>query len=277
MYINFIISVGSAVADDISDNLLESGALSVSQESIGESIRLTALFPESVADIVSEEYAVFCPTVELVEDKDWQNEWIEHYEPVIVDGICAIIPAGMEYEAELPRIIIDPRDAFGSGTHPTTILCIRHLYTALRASGNRASSMTLLDIGTGSGILAIAAILFGIGTAEGCDIEEKAVIRAKENVVANGQDAKIRLFTSSIEDLACVNKYDIVCANVQSVIIENNIEKIVSLAKSDGLVIASGIGAQWKSEMTSLFSAHNMTVEAETEMDDWMAYTLSTR
>ena len=277
MYVNFTITIGTSAAEEISEYLLGCGALSVSQVQAEDGTKLTALFDESVSDDLSEEFAEFNPVVETVEDRDWQNEWIEHYEPVIVDDVCAIIPAGMEYETDVTRIEIDPRDAFGSGTHPTTIMCLQHLNDIIRESEVNPAELRLLDIGTGSGILAIYAALKGIGLAEGCDIEEKAVIRAGENAARNGISARTRFTVSSIENLADSGQYDIVCANLQSVIIENNIAKIVRCVKPGGVIVASGIGAQWIKEIRRLFVGNGLEIKVETESAGWMAYILGTK
>lgn len=277
MYVNFSITVGMSAAEEISEYLLDCGALSVSQAPFEGGLKLTALFDESVSDNLAEEFAEFDPVIETVEDRDWQNEWIEHYEPVVVDDVCAIIPAGMVFETEVTRIEIDPRDAFGSGTHPTTIMCLHHLNDVIMKSEVKPEDLRLIDIGTGSGILAIFAALKGVGIAEGFDIEEKAVIRAGENAARNGISSRTRFHVSSIENLSGYGLYDIVCANLQSVIIENNIEKIIRCVKPGGVIIASGIGAQWKKGIRRLFVENGLDIDTEAESEGWMGYILSPR
>ena len=115
-----------------------------------------------------------------VEQEDWENAWRKYYHAMEIGSRLAICPSWEEYEGDRTVIRLDPGMAFGTGTHETTSLCLEQLDQRIQG-GER-----VLDIGTGSGILAIAALLLGAGSAEGVDIDPMCVRTAGENAALNG-------------------------------------------------------------------------------------------
>ena len=133
---------------------------------------------------------------EGVEQEDWQNGWRKYYHPMDIGKRLAIVPSWQEYDTDRVKLILDPGLAFGTGGHETTSLCLEALDERVRG-GER-----VLDIGTGSGILAIAALKLGAGSAEGVDIDPVAVRTAGENAALNGVADKLTVLVGDLSDKA---------------------------------------------------------------------------
>lgn len=247
--------------------LFAAGVMSVERSLTADGAQLCALADESCRDAVLAVLAPYDPSYEPVEERDWQNEWIASFEGGPIAPGVTVVPLGKKPPAEGISIIIDPRDAFGAGTHPTTRLCARLL---LDAAG-MFSPRSFLDIGTGTGILAILASRLGAARVEGYDIDGAAVVRAQENVRANGCSG-VKLFESSIH--AAEEPFDLVCANVNSAVIESYFEEIIASVAPGGALILSGIGAEWQSDLERLFSAHALVVVSASEEEGWLGYLL---
>ena len=144
---------------------------------------------------------------EGVEQEDWQNGWRKYYHPMDIGKRLAIVPSWQEYDTDRVKLILDPGLAFGTGGHETTSLCLEALDERVRG-GER-----VLDIGTGSGILAIAALKLGAGSAEGVDIDPVAVRTAGENAALNGVADKLTVLVGDLSDKAS-GRYDIITANI---------------------------------------------------------------
>ncbi len=178
------------------------------------------------------------------EDKDWINNWKQYFKPFVVDDI--LIKPTWE---EIPRehkdkllIQIDPGTAFGTGQHETTQLCIRQLR---KYAGQGAK---ILDVGTGSGILGIAALKLGAGEVFGTDLDENAVAAVKENLEANNIPAKqfqvVRgniIEEKEIQDMAGYGCYDVAVANILAPVIILLQKEIPVHLKKGGVFITSGI------------------------------------
>ena len=144
---------------------------------------------------------------EGVEQEDWQNGWRKYYHPMDVGQRLAIVPSWQDYDTDRVKLILDPGLAFGTGGHETTNLCLEVLDERVKG-GER-----VLDIGTGSGILAIAALKLGAAVAEGVDIDPVAVRTAGENAALNGVADKLTVLVGDLSDKAS-GKYDIITANI---------------------------------------------------------------
>jgi len=178
------------------------------------------------------------------EDKDWINNWKEHFHAFYVDDIL-IKPTWVEKPVEdhsAFMIEIDPGTAFGTGSHETTQLCIRGLKKYLKDND------TLLDVGTGSGILGIVAMKLGAKKAFGTDIDEMAVRTAEENIALNGVTKEQFSVTvgniiedKATQDLAGYACYDVVVANILADIIIPLQKEVVVHMKQGGLLLVSGI------------------------------------
>ena len=212
------------------------------------------------------------------EDKDWLNNWKEFFKPFTVDDIL-IKPTWEEVPAEHRdkiKIEIDPGTAFGSGSHETTQLCIRQLKKYVKP-GSR-----VLDIGTGSGILGIAAIRLGAAQAFGTDLDENAVNAARENVLVNGIPAEtFPVVTGNIlEDEALQRQvgpgvYDIAVANILAPVIVLLAGEIGRHLKPGGIFITSGILDSKEEAVKEAFAANSeWEILETTRQGDWVSVTV---
>ena len=144
---------------------------------------------------------------EGVEQEDWQNAWKKYYHAMDIGERLAIVPGWEDYRTDRIRIVMDPGMAFGTGTHETTSLCLETLDSLVKG-GER-----VLDIGTGSGILAIAALKLGADSAEGVDIDPMCVRTAGENAQRNGVADKFTVLVGDLSDQAS-GEYNIITANI---------------------------------------------------------------
>ena len=200
---------------------------------------------------------------EGVEQEDWQNGWRKYYHPMDVGQRLAIVPSWQDYDTDRVKLILDPGLAFGTGGHETTNLCLEVLDERVKG-GER-----VLDIGTGSGILAIAALKLGAAVAEGVDIDPVAVRTAGENAALNGVADKLTVLVGDLSDKAS-GKYDIITANIVANAIMSLAPAVPGLMADDAVFIASGIITERKDEvLTGLQAAGLAPIEVK-EKRGWV-------
>ena len=206
--------------------------------------------------------------VELVgvNEEDWANSWKQYYKPVKIGERIVICPAWEKYTPAEGELVIrmDPGMAFGTGTHETTRLVIRLLekYTKV---GQR-----MLDVGTGTGILAICASRLGADFCRAYDIDPTAVRVARENIKDSGLtnvtcDQSDLLKQVSLED----GQYDLVCANIVADIIIRMTPDVGQYMKDDAVLLASGIIAERCDDVVACFEANGFTVIEKLTDNDW--------
>lgn len=172
------------------------------------------------------------------DEEDYQNSWKKYLFTEKVSQRFVVKPTWREYEPKEDELIIelDPGRAFGTGSHPTTSLCLKLMEENIK-EGN-----SVIDVGTGSGILMIAADRLGASEVYGTDIDELAVESAKENLELNGiSEERAKVYLGNLVSVVNGKKFDVVVANILAdvlLILLNDISKVV---KKDGLVIFSGI------------------------------------
>lgn len=211
------------------------------------------------------------------EDKDWINNWKQYFKPFTVDDILIkptweTIPE--EHKDKL-LIQIDPGTAFGTGQHETTQLCIRALRKYLK-QGDK-----VLDVGTGSGILAITALMLGAHKAVGTDLDENAITAAKENTQANAIDpAKFEVYTGNliddqeIKDIVGYEDYDVVVANILADVIIPLQAEVPPHLKKGGIFITSGIINMKEQAVKDAFAANDAFEVIETTYQgEWVSIT----
>ena len=169
-----------------------------------------------------------------IEQEDWQNAWKQYYHAMDIGRRLAIVPGWERYETDRIAITMDPGMAFGTGTHETTSLCLEVLDEMVQG-GER-----MLDIGTGSGILAIAALKLGAASAEGVDIDPMCVRTAGENAARNVVEDRLTVLVGDLSDKA-TGVYDIITANIVASAILSLAPHIPALLASGGLFVSSGI------------------------------------
>ena len=211
------------------------------------------------------------------EDKDWMNNWKEYFKPFTVDDIL-IKPTWEEIPEEHKdklMIQIDPGTAFGTGTHETTQLCIRQIRKWLKEGD------TVLDVGTGSGILAIAALKLGAMYAFGTDLDENAIVAAAENAEVNGITAEqFRVIAGNIIDDETIQEetgmecYDVAVANILAPVIIMLQGEIAKHIKHGGMFITSGIINTWEERVLEAFSGNDeFEVVDVAHQGEWVAIT----
>lgn len=178
-----------------------------------------------------------------IREEDWANNWKQYFKPVKIGERLVIKPSWEEYENDGDRIVleIDPASSFGTGQHHTTRLCLELLEKGLK-KGDR-----ILDMGCGSGILSIGAMLLGAESAVAVDIEQNAAETAMENAIKNHiRPEKYRTFYGNIltdEELAdkIDAKYDVIAANIVADVLIAMKDYFLCYVKSSGTLIVSGI------------------------------------
>ena len=169
-----------------------------------------------------------------VEQEDWQNAWKKYYHAMDIGARLAIVPGWEEYQTDRTVITMDPGMAFGTGTHETTSLCLEVLDARVKG-GER-----MLDIGTGSGILVIAALKLGAAKAEGVDIDPMCVRTAGENAQRNGVQDRFKVLVGDLSDKAS-GVYNIITANIVASAILSLAPHVPALMAPGAVFIASGI------------------------------------
>ena len=169
-----------------------------------------------------------------VEQEDWQNAWKKYYHAMDIGKRLAIVPGWEQYDTDRTAITMDPGMAFGTGTHETTALCLEVLDERVRG-GER-----VLDIGTGSGILAIAALRLGAACAEGVDIDPMCVRTAGENALRNGVQDRFTVLVGDLSDKAS-GVYNIITANIVAAAILSLAPHVPALMAPGAVFVASGI------------------------------------
>lgn len=199
-----------------------------------------------------------------VEQEDWQNGWKKYYHSMEIGRRLAVVPSWESYENTQHRSVmsLDPGMAFGTGTHETTWLCLEALDEAVKG-GER-----MLDIGTGSGILAIAALLLGAESAEGVDIDPMCVRTAGENARRNRVNDRFKVLVGDLSDKAS-GQYDIITANIVAAAILSLAPHLPALMKPETLFIASGVIDTKKDEVIAGLEKAGLVVTEVREKRGW--------
>ena len=205
----------------------------------------------------------------LVDDEDWVNNWKQYYKP-IQEGRVTIVPEWIDYEAKEGEYIvkIDPGMAFGTGEHESTKMCLM----LLQALGEEDKSV--IDVGTGSGILALASAKLGAKFVEAYDIDDNAVKSAKENCVLNNLQDKIYVANANLLDKT-TGKFDIVLANITADVLIMLSNSLGDYLKKDGIVIISGIILKRENDVKKAFEDNGFKVLQRINMGEWVAFKLT--
>lgn len=203
-----------------------------------------------------------------VNEQDWENEWKKYFKPQRVSDFVVIKPTWEEYSPEKDDVVIeiDPGMAFGTGTHETTRMCIAMLEEYL---DNGAS---VLDIGCGSGILAVAAAKLGAGSVLALDLDGVAVEVAKKNVLLNKVEDTVSVIRSDIvTEVPEGKKFDIVVANIIADVIIRLNGSVLKYIKKPGIYICSGIIAERLDEVLASLNARGLRAIKVSKMGEWRA------
>jgi ribosomal protein L11 methyltransferase len=205
-----------------------------------------------------------------VRDEDWADNWKAYFHPEKVGGMLVIKPTWEDYEASPDDIVIelDPGSAFGTGTHPTTAMCLRELETLVKGG------MRIFDVGTGSGVLSIAAAKLGATDVTAMDYDKVAVDVAAENIRQNGVEDVVKTGVSDILK-SFDGKADLIVANIIADIIIMLFDELDEHLAEGGRLLASGIISERLADVTEACLAHGFVVDKVTEEKGWVAMTIS--
>lgn len=208
--------------------------------------------------------------VSEVNEESWADAWKKYYSPKRLTRFLTVVPSWEKYEPVVEDerlIVLDPGMAFGTGTHPTTKLTLQALEYTIRGGE------TLLDVGTGSGVLSIAAALLGVTEIHAFDLDEVAVNRAKENMALNPIAKNVQV---SVGDLlkGVEIKADIIVANILADIIVLMLEDAARLLKENGYLIVSGIIQDKLPMVQESLQASGFSVEQMMTQGEWVAMVL---
>lgn len=206
---------------------------------------------------------------EIVKEEDWEEAWKTFYKPIRVSPNVIITPSWENVERETDDVVVelDPGMAFGTGAHATTILCLQVLERIV----NEGDSV--IDVGTGSGVLSIAAAKFGAASVFAYDLDELAVNVAKENVAINQEEDKVTVKRSDLFSETAV-KGDIIVANLLADIIIRMAPDVKAHLTPGGYLLVSGIIANKKDDVCQALENEGFRVAETLEQDDWVAIVL---
>lgn len=205
-------------------------------------------------------------SIELVPDQDWMQKWREGLEPIEVSGRLIVAPSWNPPTDVGDRVVIeiDPGQAFGTGSHETTRLCLEAIERHWRGG-------SLLDVGTGTGILAIAAALLSPGsTIVAVDVDPVAVSVARENVEKNRVPGSIKVLEGSASDFTG-KKFDLVVANLTADVIVNMAMDLVACVSDAGVLVLSGILDGSTDEVRRALDAVGASVLETSGRGEWVA------
>ena len=205
-----------------------------------------------------------------VQDEDWADNWKAYFHTEKVGGLIVIKPAGEDYEASPDDIVIDldPGAAFGTGTHPTTAMCIRELESAVKGG------MRVFDVGTGSGVLAVTAAKLGAGEVIAMDYDRTAAHVAQENVERNHVEDRV---TTGVSDLlqSFTGKADLIIANIIADIVIRLFDELDAHLAEGGHLLASGIIDERVADVTEAALSHGFAIDKVIEESGWAAMVIS--
>lgn len=210
------------------------------------------------------------PTYRTIADEDWMAVWKQHYHPIQIGERLLILPAWMEQTPpERVAVRIDPSMAFGTGTHPTTQLCLQMLEKHLNPGED------IIDVGCGSGILSIAALKLGARHALAVDIDELAIRSTLENAATNEVADRLECGTGSVTEIIqgqfSIANAPVVLANILAPVILRLFEAgLTQLVASGGRLILSGILDEQVPDVEVVAARHGLTLSEKRNMEDWV-------
>ncbi len=206
-------------------------------------------------------------TIETRSEEDWANAWKAHYVPVRVGTRVVVRPPWQEYEpADVDVVVLlDPGMAFGTGTHPTTQIALRLLERL------EIANKSVFDVGTGSGIIAIAAAKLGARMVDGVDIDAVSVRQAIVNVGMNGARDSVTIWQSDMAPNATGNHdYDIVVANIIARVLIEIADQIAPAVSLQGRLVLSGIIDSKEAGVVDIYRSRGFEMVDRLQIEDWI-------
>lgn len=204
-----------------------------------------------------------------ITEEDWSNEWKKYYHPIRVGKNIVVCPIWEDYEKK-PRDVIlklNPGMAFGTGQHDTTRLCMQLLEKHIKGDER------VLDVGCGSGILAVTAVLLGAQTAKGVDIDELAAKVAVENAQINNVEDKTEFYAGTLNSVEQLKgNYDIICMNIVADVIISLLDEIKSYMKENTHLLISGIIDTREKDVADELKQKGYNIKKRLTSSGWVAY-----
>ena len=202
-------------------------------------------------------------TAKVLEEVDWAEAWKDHFDVHRVGTRTVIKPTWREFTPEPNDVVIelDPGMAFGTGLHPTTRLCLKALEDVIQPGQH------VLDLGCGSGILAIGAVLLGATNVDAIDTDPVAVSAATANCQFNGVQDRVHVFEGAID--AANGPYDVTVANISGKIVIALADEFAALTRPGGVLIVSGFLDETEIDVAIAISAAGFTMTASNADADW--------
>ena len=208
-------------------------------------------------------------SLEKVRRENWAESWKKHFQPIEIGDTLLIKPSWSKRRVKKKQavIVLDPGLSFGTGQHPTTSFCLQQL-ARHRSPGQKQS---FLDIGTGSGILAIAAAKLGYAPVAAFDFDPESVAVARENIRRNRVTNKIDLRQADVTKLPrrAAKKYSLVCANLISNLLISEQSRIVATVQPDGVLVLAGILREEFPQVRTVFEKAGLRLVAERAENEW--------
>ncbi|GIP35851.1 50S ribosomal protein L11 methyltransferase [Paenibacillus sp. J2TS4] len=242
--------------------------------------RLLQQLEQSIKQLSEFDIDTGSPVIEhgLVDDEDWANAWKQYYKPLRISDRLTVKPTWEDYDPAPGEIVLelDPGMAFGTGTHATTALCLRTLDKVIRGGED------VIDVGTGSGVLSIAAAKLGARAVLALDLDPVAVSSAEENTSLNGLENQITVKQSDL--LGALKEQEpqqgetsiqlpvqVVVANILAEIIVQFVEDVREALQPGGLYVASGIIQAKQDLVEKALTEHGFVIEETFRELDWIA------
>ena len=242
----------------------------VAIEAAGESVVVTAWLPDS-SGLVRQRRAVLSALAPLaatvltrwLREEDWAEAWKAFFPVLRVSRRLVICPAWRSYHARVGEAVIrlDPGMAFGTGQHATTLMCLRALEETVQPGAN------VLDLGTGSGILALAAARLGAANVLALDSDPVAVRAARENVRLNGLEAVVRVEEGTLD--AALGPFDVIAVNISAAVIVDLAGAMAADLKPGGVLIAGGFSGERAAPVAAALTAGGLSVERTLSDGEW--------
>lgn len=203
------------------------------------------------------------PASRQIPAQNWNEEWQAYFKPVQVTNNMVVKPPWENVKFDGLVIDIMPKMAFGTGTHETTQLCLQFLESL------SLEDVDVLDAGTGSGILSIAAVKMGAAHAEGVDVDPECIENAMENAALNHVVDRVHFQMNGFD---YKQTFDVILANINRVVLSSLIPELVALAKGEAHYIFSGILAKEEDQFESVLKEASLKIKKKKELGEWVAY-----
>ena len=207
------------------------------------------------------------PSFHVLNDQDWAGAWKAYFKPVFITDELAVKPPWEKLAGKTPEHVIDinPGLAFGTGTHETTQLCLELLIDLVKPG------FKVLDAGTGSAVLAIAAVKLGADKVTAFDVDADALENAYENCLINKAAGRIDLYNGSIDSIEPF-RADIVVANINRIVLESMIKEFVPFLGKTSTLIVSGLLVSEKEMIQRAIEKSGMIIKRTVEKGEWAAF-----